>query len=236
MHAPGALKLRTLRASLPTALAGALLLASALAAGCGGSSKASTPAALKLQREDLVRTSHALIAIEAPIAREVTATKAAWPLIANGLPGEIATVSRSPRARAAAASAASLQLPALFGEAQARALTGPASQIAGLIRSYTLLSARGWKLLDAAFTQIESSPPANAHFARANAPLYIESIYDAHFTLAQIGKKLLAAYDKLGGERDFGSTLTRTELQTLARSYSETNDRLHPHAGVRLGT
>jgi hypothetical protein len=214
----------------------ALLLASMLATGCGGSSKASTPAALKLQREDLVRTSRALVAIEAPIAREVAATKAAWPLIANGLPGEITIVSHSPQARAAATSAASLQLPALFSEAQARTLTGPAAQIAGLIRSYALLSARGWKLLDAALMQIESSSPANARFARANAPLYIESIYDAHFTLAQIGKKLLAAYDKLGGQRGFGAALTSAHVGALARSYSEASDRLHPHAGVRLGS
>ncbi|HEY2719294.1 MAG TPA: hypothetical protein VGI52_06660 [Solirubrobacteraceae bacterium] len=235
MHAAGTLTLRTFRAPL-VALVCALLPASGLATGCGGASKTSTPAALKLQREDLVRTSRALIDIEAPIAREVAATKAAWPLIANGLPGEIATVSRSPQALAAAASAASLRLPALFSEAQARTLTGPASQIAGLIRSYTLLSARGWRLLDGAFTQIESSPPENARFARANAPLYVESIYDAHFTLAQIGKKLLAAYDKLGGERAFGAALTQAQLETLAHSYSEANDRLHPHGGVRLGS
>jgi hypothetical protein len=235
MHAPGALTLRPSKVPV-TALICVLLLASGLATGCGGGSKSSTPAALKLQREDLVRTSHALIALQAPIAREVSATKAAWSLIANGLPVEIATVSRSPQARAAAASAARLQLPALFSEAQARALTGPASQIAGLIRSYALLSVRGWRLLDAAFTQIESSPPENARFARANSPLYIESVYDAHFTLAQIGKKLLAAYDKLGGEPAFGVTLTQAQLETLAHSYSEASDRLHPHAGVRLGS
>jgi hypothetical protein len=236
MHASGALKLHTFRALAAAASLCALLLVGVLATGCGGSSKASTPAALKLQREDLVRTSRALSTIEAPIVREVAATKAAWPLIANGLPDKIAIVSRSPQALAAAAGAARLQLPAPFGEAQARTLTGPASQIAGLIRSYTLLSARGWRLLDAAFTQIESSPPADARFARANAPLYIESIYDAHFTLAQIGKKLLAAYDKLGGERGFGAALTRAQIETLARSYSEASARLHPHAGVHLGS
>lgn len=205
-------------------------------AGCGSSSKTSTPAALKLQREDLVAVSHALRSVQAPVAREVAATKAAWPLIANGLPGEIAAVSRSPQARAAAASAAALRLPAVFGEAQARTLTGPASQISGLMRSFALLNARGWKLLDAAFTQIESARPANARFARENAPLYIESVYDAHFTLAQIGKKLLAGYEKLGGAGDFGAALTQAEVNALARIYSEAADRLHPHVGVRLGS
>ncbi len=204
-------------------------------AGCGAD-KASTPAALKLQREDLVAISRALKGAQAPVTREVAATKAAWPLIANGLPGEITIVSRSPQARAAAASAAALRLPAAFGEAQARALTGPASQISGLVRSYALLNARGWKLLDADFAQIESAPHANAHFARENAPLYIESIYDGHFTLAQVGKKLLAGYKKLGGAGGFGSALTQTEVNALAQAYSEASDRLHPHVGVRLGS
>jgi hypothetical protein len=205
-------------------------------AACAAKSKSTAPAALKLQREDLIAVSRALKDVQAPIAREVTATKAAWPLIANGLPAEIATVSRSPQARAAATSAARLRLPALLGETHARTLTGPASQISGLVRSYALLSARGWKLLDAIFSQIESASPANARFARKNAPLYIESIYDAHFALAQIGKKLLAGYEKLGGPGDFGTALTQAEVNALAAAYSEASDRLHPHVDVRLGS
>jgi hypothetical protein len=225
-----------MRALRPTAAGALACLLVATMAACGGKGTSSTPAALKLEREDLVAVSRALKHVQAPIAREVAATKAAWPLIANGLPAQITTVSRSAQARTAAASAAGLQLPALFSEAQARTLTGPASQISGLMRSYALLSARGWKLLDAAFTQIESAPPANARFARRNTPLYIESIYDAHFTLAQIGKQLLAGYEKLGGAGDFGSTLTQAEVDALAQAYSEANDRLHPHVGVRLGS
>lgn len=104
------------------------------------------------------------------------------------------------------------------------------------MRSYALLSQRGWKLLDAALRQIESSSPATARFARENAPLYIESVYDAHFTLAQIGKKLLAGYEKLGGARAFGAALTQAEVTALAQAYSEAEDRLHPHVGVRLGS
>jgi hypothetical protein len=225
--------MRTLRAIAATALV--CVLATAIAA-CGSKGKAASAAALKLQREDLVTVSRALRQVRLPIAREVAATKAAWPLIANGLPAEIASVSRSPQARAAATNAAALRLPAVLGEAQARTLTGPASQISGLVRSYALLSARGWKLLDAAFAQVESASPANAHFARENAPLYIESIYDAHFALAQIGKKLLAGYEKLGGAGDFGAALTQPEVDALAVAYSEASDRLHPHVGVRLGS
>ncbi|HWG08279.1 MAG TPA: hypothetical protein VN672_04645 [Solirubrobacteraceae bacterium] len=225
--------MRGLRAAAAGAVA-CLLAAGSL--GCGGGGTASTPAALKLQREDLVATVRALERLHAPIAREVAATKGAWPLIANGLPEQIAPVSRSPQAQAAALAAARLRLPALLGEAQARNLAGPAAQISGLVRSYALLSARGWKLLDATLTQIESAPAANARFARANAPLYIESIYDAHFALAQVGKKLLAGYEKLGGPDGFGAELSKAEVNALARVYSEASDRLHPHVGARLGS
>jgi hypothetical protein len=218
---------------LAMALAGAL---AAAAAGCGGASRASTPAALKLQREDLIAVSHALRALQVPIAREVAATKAAWPAIANGLPAQVATLSHSPQVRAATDIAARLRLPALLGEAQVRRLTGPAAQIAGLLRAYTLLNARSWRLLNASVAQIQTASAANARFARANAPLYIESIYDAHFALAQIGRKLLAGYQKLGAASAFGAALTQAEVDALARIYSEASDRLHPHAGVQLGS
>jgi hypothetical protein len=173
--------------------------------------------------------------VQAPVSREVGATKAAWPLIASGLPANVSAVASSPAAVRAVANAARLPIPALFSEAQARALTGPASQIAGLYRSYALLSTRGWKLLYASLMQIESGTPAAARFARANAALYIESIYDAHFTLAQVGKKLTAGYEKLGGSADFGAALTQAQVDALARTYSEASDRLHPHVVARLG-
>jgi len=206
-------------------------------AGCGGGSTQSTnPAALKLQREDFVLVSRTLAAVRSPVAHEVTATKAAWPLVANGLPTNIALVSRAPQARLATARATHLPLPAPFGEAQARKLTGPAAQLAGVFRSYALLSTRGWQMLGASVAQIETASPANARFARANAPLYIESIYDGHFALAQIGKKLLAGYEKLGGPAAFGAALPRAAVTTLAENYSEATDRLHPHPGVRLGS
>jgi hypothetical protein len=207
-----------------------------LAGGCAGSSSHATPAALALEREDLVATSHALRELRAPVARSVAATKAVWPLIANGLPADVGVMSRSPAAARAGSTAAQLRLPALFGEAHARTLTGPSSQIAGLVRSYALLSTRGWKLLFASIAQIQSGTPTAARFARANAPLYIESIFDANFTLAQIGKKLLAGYHNLGGPGKFGAALTKAEVDALAGAYSEADDRLHPHVGVRLGS
>ncbi len=204
-------------------------------AGCGAAKKP-PPAALKLERGDLAVTARLLAGLQTPSAREVAATKASWPLIANGLPADARSVSGSPAVVSAVQSAALLGLPALFGEAQARSLTGASSQIVGLYRTYALLAARGWKLLFASLAEIESGTPAAAGFARANAPLYIESIYDAHFTLAQIGKKLTAAYKRLGGPSGFGSALTSAVVDELAQSYSEASDRLQPHVGARLGS
>ena len=64
----------------------------------------------------------------------------------------------------------------------------------------------------------------------------MESVYDGHFDLAQIGKQLPAAYRTLGGPTAFGQALTQAEVDALARTYSEASVRLHPHPGVRLGT
>lgn len=205
-------------------------------AGCGSAGEQLTPAAQKLQREDLAAACRALEQAAVPVEREVAATKAAWPLIANGLGVNARSLSGVPALAQATRAAARLRLPALFGEAQARTLTGPAAQLSGLFRSYSLLSARGWQLLDAQLAQIRSGSPASARFATENAPLYVESIYDGHFTLAQIGKKLLAAYDKLGGPAAFGASLTQVRVDALARTYSEARDRLHPHVAVRIGS
>jgi hypothetical protein len=190
---------------------------------------------VRLQREDLLAVSHALQRVERTVAGEVAATKAAWPLIANGLPRDTTTVARAP-IRAAAETATKLEVPALLKEAQAVGLTGPAAALAGLFRSYSTLASRGWQLIGAAIDQIEHGSPRAARFARANVALYIESVYDGHFNLAQIGKSLVSAYRKLGGASMFGKVLTQAEVDALARAYSEEADRLHPHVGVRLGS
>jgi hypothetical protein len=207
----------------------------AVCAGCGGVGRSASPEELRLQRSDLVALSRALKDIRGPVASEVAATKRAWPLVANGLPSNAAAIARSPIA-AAAQSAASIQLPMLLQEAQTAALTGPAAPLAGLVRSYVLLATRGWRLIGAAIDQIEQGSTASASFARHNVALYIESVYDGHFTLAQIGKQLLAGYRQLGGAGAFGSVLTQAEVDALASAYSEATDRLHPHVGVRLGS
>jgi hypothetical protein len=216
---------------LPLALASVVVLT---LAGCGSAtSKQSTPAALKLQREDLVAASKALGESEASIAAEVAATRKLWPRIAGATAASLSALPSAPRD---AEALARLPVPALFGEAQARALTGPASQIAGLFRPSALLSTRGWRMLIASAAQIQSGPAKAARFARENAPLYVESIYDGHFALAQIGKKLLAGYEKLGGPSGFGASLTQAQVDALARAYSEPSIRLYPHVRVRLGS
>ena len=212
-----------------------LALGCALALGGCGAGHTATPAATQLEREDFLAVCHALGRLTGAVGAEVAATKTAWPLITHGLPRSTGAGVPSAIA-AAAASAARLRLPPLFGEVPAASLTGPSAQIAGLFRSYRGLAARGWQMVVATITQIEHWPPAGARFARANVALYIESIYDGHFSLAQIGKKLLAGYEKLGGATAFGATLSKGELEALARTYSETSDRLHPHVGVRLGS
>jgi hypothetical protein len=215
----------------------ALLLVSGavVAAGGCGSGRQSTPAELKLQREDLIAVVHALRSSEAQVGREVADAKAAWPLVANGLPTQISPSFRPPIA-AAAAIAAKVELPALLQETQAAALTGPASQLAGIFRTFTRLARSGWTLIGAAVGQIEHGPATSARFARANVALYIESVYDSHFNLAQIDKKLHTDYRKLGGPVAFGGALTQSELEEVASFYSEATSRLHPHVGVRLGS
>ena len=127
-------------------------------------------------------------------------------------------------------------MPEPFKEAQLRGLTGPASALGGLFHSYAVLAQRGWSLIAYSMRQIQSGPGATGRFARENVPLYIESGYDAHFALAQLGKKLHDGYLHLGGADAFGASLPPGEVERLARTFSEERDRLRPHVGVRLGS
>jgi hypothetical protein len=204
------------------------------AAGCGASHSA-TPAALRVERADLITVCHTLNAVEPAVAGEVAATKAAWPLLINGLPSTNNAAARSPIITAAARAAA-LRVPPLFEERRSASLTGRGASVAGLFRTYSRLAMHSWTMINAAIAQIAYGPPAAASFASANVALYIESIYDAHFTLAQIGKQLLTGYKNLGGATAFGASLTQAEVDNLAHAFSEPTDRLYPHAAVRLGS
>ena len=166
---------------------------------------------------------------------EVAATKVAWPLIANGIPTDTGT-SLHRAIQLAVKRANALRVPSLFEERQAAGLTGAGSSLAGTFRTFVLLATRGWRAIGAAVEQIEHGSPAAVRFARANVALYIESVYDAHFSLAQIGKKLLVDYKNQGGPTAFGNSLTQAEVNNLAATYSEAQDRLYPHTGVKLGS
>ncbi len=210
----------------------ATLLASLAAAGCGSTGHASERG-VRLQREDLIASARALEQASPEVRREAAATKAAWPLVANGLPAAPAP-AQSAKVAAAARAAAALKPPALFGELRAAELTGPAAGIAGTFRNFAGLSYRGWQMIGYALAAARGGRAAS--FARDNAALYIEAVYDGHFALSQTGKNLLAGWQKLGGSSAFGTALPRSEVERLARTYSEPELRLHPHDGVKLGS
>lgn len=215
----------------------ALLLAAGaplLGAGCGSGSS-QNPEELRLERVDLVLTARALASEQAGVGRLAQSAKAAWPYVANGLPRRSKPIARQ-RIAEAALQAAALRVPGLFSEEGARGLTGPASSIAGTYAGFVRLATRGWRLLNYSLEQIERGTVFAAHFARANVALYIESVYDAQFEAAQIGKQLLPGYKRLGGPAAFAGKLTQAEVLRLAAAYSEPRLRLYPHATVKLGS
>ncbi len=203
-------------------------------AGCGTGRKAA-PGELQLERADLAAVAHALISEEPAVGSEVSATRAAWPSIADGLPANTSAISR-PALRAATERGAALTLPEPLSETETRSLTGPATGLAGIFRAFVILASRGWQLIGGSIDQIEHGSHTAARFARANVALYIDSVYDAHYSLSQIGKQVPIDYKRLGGATAFGASLTPAEVAALVAAYSEANDRLYPHAGVRLGS
>jgi hypothetical protein len=212
--------------------------AGAVLTGCGGGSGsgvAANPTAAKLQREDLVAVSRGLRQAEGSAMQEMTAARIAWPLVANGLPASIPAATRTAISTASGAARA-IVVPPLMMKVQARSLTGPAAGIAGLFRSFSGLTERGWTLTGAAADEIASGTPAATRFARENVALYIDSVYDGHFDASLIGKSLLEGYSMLGGQTAFGGTLSQAEVQALARAYSPAGEQLHPHPGVKLGS
>ncbi len=224
-----------MRRAVPRAALLVLGLTTIALGGCGGKTNAQQDMRQGLEREDLAAVAHVLSKTASPIRAEVAATKAAWPLVVNGLPADLRTIPRPP-IDAAAQSAARLRIPTLFEEHAATAIAGPAAGLAAELRSSIVLTTNGWRMIGAAIDQSEHGTPSAARFARANVNLYITAVYDAHYSLAQIGKQLLAAYKKLGGPATFGASLTQQEVDALARTYSEQSDRLHPHTGVRVGS
>ncbi len=158
-------------------------------AGCA-SHKVATPGEAKLENEDLSAVTAELEAAAPQVQAEVAAARAAWPAILGGVKGR-PTASTRAKVAAAAQRAAQVPLSSLLTEEGSAQLTGPAFSLAGQFRAFRTLGSRSWQLLDSSLEEIDHGSPAEARFARQNLPLYIESIYDAHFTLGGIGKKLL---------------------------------------------
>jgi len=225
---------RLRKAALLLASGAAVVFGVLGATGCGSNSRA-TEAGLRLQREDLIATARTLEQASGEVASEGAATKAAWPLVANGLSPTLDAAAQA-KIAAAARTATALKMPSLFSELRAAELTGPAASISGEFSNFVGLSSHGWQMIDYALGRERSGSATAARFARANVALYIESVYDGHFGLSQIGKRLLSGWESLGGPGAFGAALPRAEVERLAALYSERNYRLHPHDGVKLGS
>lgn len=203
-------------------------------AGCA-SHKVATPGEAKLENEDLSAVTAELEAVAPPVEAEVAAAKAAWPAILGGVKGR-PTASTRAKVAAAAQLAARVPLSSLLSEEGSAQLTGPAFSLAGQFRAFRTLGSRSWQLLDSSLEEIDHGSPAEARFARQNLPLYIESVYDAHFALGGIGKKLLAAYKTLGGTSKTSGSLTLTQIERLADMYSKERNELSPKERVKLGS
>lgn len=197
--------------------------------GCAsGGAHVSSHRELALQRAQFVRVSRGLTQVETPVHSEVTSSRAAWPLISGGLPP---TLDNTLRSAVTTASTTANALPEPSFMTNAQELTGPAAGIAGLYESYDRLAERGWRLTETTITAIDGGTPAVASFARTNSPLYIHSIYDSHFNLSLVGKRLLEGYARLGGPPAFGRTLTQSDVDSLASAYSIPSVRLEPRPG-----
>jgi hypothetical protein len=179
-----------------------------------------------VERTDLVQLAHTLQRLQTPTTAEVAAARAAWPSLAGGLPDGVAPALRV-EAATADRHAAALTLPAEV--TTEGSLTGPAAELAGMLRSYVRLTQRGWQYLATALAAGSGASAAAARFLRANAALYIYCVYDGHYDLSLIGKTMQSAYRKLGGAPAFGAALTQSQVEALASAYSIPAARLEPH-------
>ncbi|HEV2998341.1 MAG TPA: hypothetical protein VGX16_04485 [Solirubrobacteraceae bacterium] len=181
----------------------------------------------RLERADLVFLTHGLEEAQGSIHREVLAARAAWPAIVRGVPGPVPPRTLA-LVRRAGEEMARVRTPPFVG--LAKELTGPAAGLAALLVSFEELARHGWTMTRATLERLSSPSiaPGAARFLRANAGLYIGSLYDAHYDLAAIGETLLRGYEQLGGPRALGRVLPRREVYAVARAYSPKADRLTP--------
>ncbi len=222
----------------------ALLVGAAVGtAGCGGHHP--RPAALRLERADLVLVAHTLAGAQAAAHSEVAAARAAWPALARGLPARLSGPQRVALA-AVERRATALALPWYVTTEEGGGLTGPAAAVGGLLKAYASLTPRGWRLIAAALAAqaaaasggegpSSGTTAATARFERANAGLYIHSVYDGHYDLSLVGKTFGDGYRRLGGPAAFGAALTAGQVAALARAYSIPAVRLQPQPPAGLG-
>lgn len=207
--------------------------------GCGAQRSSSAVHDVSLERVDLKIVSSALEKAERSVGREVAVAKEIWPSIAHGLPRQISPGLGS-KSATASSRAGEILAPSFMTQAegpiskQRRDLTGPAAGIAGLFQSFSILAERGWKQTSSNIADLQGTSTADANFVRSNASLYLSCLYDAHFDLASIGKSIIKAYLKLGGEEGFGASLPRSQVDQLAGFYSD-QLKLEPHILYKLG-
>ena len=94
-----------------------------------------------------------------------------------GAPGQHAETRAGRVDQDAVEAAQRLQLPALFQERPAAALTGPASNLTGLYRAFAELAGRGWEMIAASIDSIEHGTPTAARFARASSLCLVRAIW-----------------------------------------------------------
>jgi hypothetical protein len=191
----------------------------AMAAGCGTTAPKLSPRRVAEQRQeriDLALASRELERLGPSLEAQARAARQTWPLVADGLDGPLAAHARAMVARAAARAEA-IVLPASF-KPESYVLTGPASDLAGLLQHFDALAVRGWQLILQAVHG--GGSPAARSFTRENAGLYVGSVYKGNFDLGLLGKSLLRSYERLGGPSAFGRTLTEARVRRLAAIYS----------------
>jgi hypothetical protein len=224
-------------ARIATAILAFALCAPGVLAGCGSSESDISRREYALERAQFEQVADELGEVRAAVHREVASSRAVWPRIYNGLPARIGAQLQD---GVKAASEVAGDLPAPRFMAQQSTLTGPASGIASLYEDYDRLAERGWRLTETGIAGIVSGPVSVQRFVRANSPLYIDAIYDGHFDLSLIGKKLLEGYEKIedlsrqgkfAGIGGFGASLTQRDMNALAAAYSIPAVRLEPHPG-----
>ena len=210
----------------------------ALAAGGLRQAQAGEPGGARAQREDLVVVAPRAAEPRGPDELGGGAPRGPpgrrWP---TGCRAEHAALTRRRCARRSKR-AARLQLPTLFDEQQAGRADRPGllDRRASTARSRALAS-RGWQLIGSLDPRSNTARRPRRGSPAANVPLYIESVYDAHFGLGADRQAAAGGLQEARRpDRPSAVALTQAEVDALADAYSEERNRLEPHVAVKLGS